>query len=350
MNLHAGQFPDYRPRRLRSSAALRNLVCETRLGVEQLVLPLFVRAGRRLRQPVNSMPGVFQFSPDELLREAARAHALGVPAVLLFGIPDKKDAKASGAFAKNGIVQQTVRLLKKELPSLLVITDVCLCEYMEHGHCGVLERRASARPVGKKSGLAEQMLGVPKILNDPTLKILAQTALSHAEAGADLVAPSDMMDGRVRAIRETLDKNNFSETPIMSYAAKFASAFYGPFREAAESAPQFGDRRSYQMDAANGNEALREVALDIQEGADIVMIKPALAYLDIIHRVKKKFGYPTAAYSVSGEYAMIKAAAAKGWIDERAVTLERLLAMRRAGADILITYAEADVEKWLKES
>jgi porphobilinogen synthase len=330
VNLHAGQFPDCRPRRLRSSAALRNLVCETRLGVEQLVLPLFVRAGRRLRQPVSSMPGVFQFSPDELLREAARAHALGVPAVLLFGIPDKKDAKASGAFAKNGIVQQTVRLLKKELPSLLVITDVCLCEYMEHGHCGIVSHG--------------------KILNDPTLKILAQTALSHAEAGADIVAPSDMMDGRVAAIRATLDKNNFSETPIMSYAAKFASAFYGPFREAAESAPQFGDRRSYQMDAANAREALREVALDIQEGADIVMVKPALAYLDLIWRVKTEFGYPTAAYSVSGEYSMIKAAAERGWIDERAVTLESLLAMRRAGADILITYAGADVAKWLKQS
>jgi porphobilinogen synthase len=328
VNLHAGQFPDYRPRRLRSSAALRNLVCETRLGVEQLVLPLFVRAGRKLRQPVNSMPGVFQLSPDELLREAAKAHALGVPAVLLFGIPDKKDAKASGAFAKNGIVQQTVRLLKKELPSLLVITDVCLCEYMEHGHCGIVSHG--------------------KILNDPTLKILAQTALSHAEAGADIVAPSDMMDGRVAAIRATLDKNNFSETPIMSYAAKFASAFYGPFREAAESAPQFGDRRSYQMDAANAREALREVALDISEGADIVMVKPALAYLDLIWRVKTEFGYPTAAYSVSGEYSMIKAAAARGWIDERAVTLESLLAMRRAGADILITYAAADVAGWLK--
>jgi porphobilinogen synthase len=328
VNLHAGQFPNYHPRRLRSSAALRNLVCETRLSGEQLVLPLFARAGKKLRQPVNSMPGVFQFSPDELLREAARAHALGVPAILLFGIPGKKDAKASGAFAKNGIVQQTVRLLKKELPSLLVITDVCLCEYMAHGHCGIVSRG--------------------KILNDPTLKILAQTALSHAEAGADIVAPSDMMDGRVAAIRAALDKNNFSETPIMSYAAKFASAFYGPFREAAESAPQFGDRRSYQMDAANAREALREVALDIQEGADIVMVKPALAYLDIIHRVKTEFGYPTAAYSVSGEYSMIKAAAAKGWIDERAVTLESLLAMRRAGADILITYAAAEVAKWLR--
>jgi porphobilinogen synthase len=328
VNRHTGQFPNYRPRRLRSSPALRKLVCETRLGVEQLVLPLFVRAGRKLRQPIHSMPGVFQLSPDEIIREAAKAHALGVPAVLLFGIPDKKDAKASGAFAKNGIVQQAVRLLKKELPSLLVVTDVCLCEYMEHGHCGVVSHG--------------------KILNDPTLKILAQTALSHAEAGADIVAPSDMMDGRVAAIRAALDKNDFSETPIMSYAAKFASAFYGPFREAAESAPQFGDRRSYQMDAANANEALREVALDIQEGADIVMVKPALAYLDLIWRVKSEFGYPTAAYAVSGEHAMIKAAAAKGWVDERVVTLESLLAMRRAGADILITYAAADVARWLK--
>ena len=321
-------FPVSRPRRLRQSPALRRLVCETRLGVEQLVLPLFARSGKKLRREIDAMPGVFQLSPDEVLREAARAHALGVPAVLLFGIPDKKDAKASGAYAKNGIVQQVVRLLKKELPSLLVITDVCLCEYMEHGHCGIVH-----------SG---------KILNDPSLKLLAQTAASHAEAGADIIAPSDMMDGRVRAIRAELDEKGFADTPIMSYAAKFASAFYGPFREAAESAPKFGDRRSYQMDAANANEALREVALDIQEGADIVMVKPALAYLDLIHRVKTEFGYPTAAYAVSGEHAMIKAAAARGWIDERAVTLESLLAMRRAGADILITYAAADVAKWLK--
>jgi porphobilinogen synthase len=321
-------FPVSRPRRLRQSPALRRLVCETRLSVEQLVLPLFARAGKKLRREIDAMPGVFQLSPDEVLREAARAHALGVPAVLLFGIPDKKDAKASGAYARNGIVQQTVRLLKKELPSLLVVTDVCLCEYMDHGHCGIVH-----------SG---------KILNDPSLKLLAQTAASHAEAGADIIAPSDMMDGRVAAIRAALDKGGFIDTPIMSYAAKFASAFYGPFREAAESAPKFGDRRSYQMDAANANEALREVALDIQEGADIVMVKPALAYLDLIHRVKTEFGYPTAAYAVSGEHAMIKAAAARGWIDERAVTLESLLAMRRAGADILITYAAADVAKWLK--
>ena len=324
-----GQFPSLRPRRLRQSPALRRLVSETHLNVAQLVLPLFARAGKKLRRPVAAMPGVFQMSPDEIVREASAAHALGVPAVLLFGIPDKKDAKASGAYAANGIVQQTIRLLKKELPELLVITDVCLCEYMEHGHCGVV-----------KGG---------KILNDPSLTLLARTAASHAEAGADLVAPSDMMDGRVRAIRAALDEKGFTETPIMSYAAKFASAFYGPFREVAESAPQFGDRRSYQMDAANANEALREVALDIQEGADIVMVKPALAYLDILHRVKTEFGYPTAAYAVSGEYSMVKAAAAKGWIDERAVTLESLLAMRRAGADILITYAAADVARWLKE-
>jgi porphobilinogen synthase len=318
---------------LRQSPALRQLVRETQLHVGQLVLPLFVRSGRKLRRPIAAMPGVFQLSPDELLREAGRAHELGVPAVLLFGIPDRKDAKASGAYAANGIVQQAVRLLKKELPQLLVITDVCLCEYMEHGHCGIVRRNESGA----------------RILNDPTLKLLARTAASHVQAGADMVAPSDMMDGRVRAIRKELDRLGFLETPIMSYAAKFASAFYGPFREAAESAPKFGDRRSYQMDAANVAEALREVALDIQEGADIVMVKPALAYLDILYRVKAEFGYPTAAYSVSAEYSMVKAAGAKGWIDERAVTLESLLAMRRAGADILITYAAAEVARWLKE-
>ncbi len=330
----SGQFPIVRPRRLRQSAALRRLVQETRLSVEQLVLPLFVRSGKKNRREISSMPGVFQLSPDELLKEAHEAFDLGVPAVLLFGIPDKKDEFASGAHAKNGIVQQAVRLLKKEIPELLVITDVCLCEFMSHGHCGIVKKSKSQT----------------KILNDPSLALLAKTAVSHAEAGADIVAPSDMMDGRVRAIREALDKNNFLDTPIMSYAAKFASAFYGPFREAAESTPQFGDRRSYQMDAANGDEAMREVALDIQEGADIVMVKPALAYLDILHRVKTTFHYPTAAYSVSAEYSMIKAAAAKGWIDERAVTMESLLAMRRAGADILITYAAKDVAQWLGKS
>jgi porphobilinogen synthase len=328
-----GQFPAYRLRRLRRSAALRALVRETQLQVTQLVLPMFVRGGRRVRRPIRAMPGVFQLSPDETLREASRAHELGVPAVLLFGIPDRKDARASGAYAANGVVQRAVRLLKRELPQLLIITDVCLCEYMSHGHCGIVGQ--------DKSGA--------QVLNDPTLKLLARTAASHVEAGADMVAPSDMMDGRVRAIRAELDRLGFLETPIMSYAAKFASAFYGPFREAAESAPKFGDRRSYQMDPANAREALREVALDIQEGADIVMVKPALAYLDILHRVKTEFGYPTAAYAVSAEYAMMKAAGAKGWIDERAVTLESLLAMRRAGADILITYAAADVARWLAE-
>ena len=332
--LPVGQFPTYRPRRLRQSAVLRQFVRESQLHASQLVLPLFVRSGRKLRRPIAAMPGVFQLSPDELLREATQAHQVGVPAVLLFGIPDSKDARASGAYAANGIVQQAVHLLKRELPELLVITDVCLCEYMSHGHCGLVQRgRSGAR-----------------ILNDPTLKLLARTATSHAQAGADMVAPSDMMDGRVHAIRQELDRLGFTETPIMSYAAKFASAFYGPFREAAESAPQFGDRRSYQMDSANAAEALREVALDIQEGADIVMVKPALAYLDILHRVKTEFGYPTAAYSVSAEHSMIKAAAANGWIDERAVTLESLLAMRRAGADILITYAATDVARWLNQA
>ncbi len=326
------QFPALRPRRLRQSPALRRLVAETHLCADQLVLPLFARSGRKLRREIGAMPGVFQLSPDEVLREASRAHEAGVPAVLLFGLPEKKDAKASGAYARNGIVQRTVRLLKKEMPSLLVITDVCLCEYMSHGHCGIVQRDAHGA----------------KILNDPTLKLLAQTAASHAEAGADIVAPSDMMDGRVRAIRERLDRDGFIDTPILSYAAKFASAFYGPFRDAAESAPQFGDRRSYQMDSANAREALREVALDLAEGADMVMVKPALACLDLIYRVKTEFGYPTAAYAVSAEYSMVKAAAARGWIDERAVTMESLLAMRRAGADILITYAAADVARWLK--
>jgi len=327
-----GQFPAHRPRRLRQTPALRKLVRETSLSASQLILPLFVRAGTKLRKPVDSMPGVFQLSPDEIVREAGKAQELGVPGVLLFGIPEKKDEKASGAYARNGIVQQTVRLLKKHFPDFLVVTDVCLCEYMSHGHCGIVEKAKGGR-----------------VANDPTLALLARTALSHAEAGADVIAPSDMMDGRVGAIRQMLDKHNFTETPILSYAAKFASAFYGPFREAGESAPQFGDRRAYQMDGANVLEALREVAMDIQEGADMVMVKPALAYLDILYRVKTEFGYPTAAYAVSGEFSMIKAAAAKGWLDERAVTLEALLSIRRAGADFIITYSATDVARWLKE-
>ena len=309
------------------------MVRETRLHADQLVLPLFIRPGRKVRNAVPSMPGVFQLSIDEAVREAAKAQKVGVPALILFGIPSKKDTRASGAYAKTGIVQKAVRQLKRDLPGLLVITDVCLCEYMSHGHCGLV----------KKSGKTAI------IDNDPSLKLLARTAVSHADAGADVVAPSDMMDGRVAAIRTALDSGGFGDTPILSYAAKFASAYYGPFRDAAESAPRFGDRRSYQMDAANVEEALREVALDLREGADIVMVKPALAYLDILHRVKTEFGYPTAAYAVSGEYSMIQAAAKRGWVDERAVTMESLLAMRRAGADIIVTYAAAKAARWLRE-
>lgn len=324
------EFPACRPRRLRQIPVLRRMVAETQLSAHQLVLPFFARPGKKVRRPIGSMPGVFQLSVDELVKDATAAYAAGVPAVLLFGIPDRKDERASGAYARNGIVQQAVRAVKRELPGLLVITDVCVCEYMSHGHCGIVHRAAG------------------RVLNDPTLPLLARTAVSHAEAGADVVAPSDMMDGRVRAIRTALDAAGFVDTPILSYAAKYSSAFYGPFREAAESAPQFGDRRSYQMNPANTEEALREVALDIAEGADMVMVKPALAYLDILHRVKTTFGYPTAAYAVSAEHSMIKAAAAKGWIDERAVTLEALLGMRRAGADIIITYSAKEVCGWLK--
>jgi porphobilinogen synthase len=321
-------FPTHRLRRLRATEPMRNLVRETHLNPAQFILPLFACPGEGVKREISSMPGNYQMSIDEIVRECEEVEALGIGGVILFGLPDSKDEMATGAYDDNGIVQRTIRAIKRETKNLLVITDVCNCEYTSHGHCGYI-----------KDGDVD---------NDTTLQWLAKSALSHARAGADIVAPSDMMDGRVWAIRQALDANGFDRTPILSYAAKFASVFYGPFREAAESAPQFGDRRSYQMDAANSNEALREVALDIQEGADIVMVKPALAYLDIIHRVKKEFGLPTAAYAVSGEHAMIKAAAAKGWIDERAVTLESLLAMRRAGADILITYAAMDVAKWLK--
>ena len=322
------RFPVVRPRRLRQNAALRALVRETELSVSHLVQPYFVRAGRNIRKPISAMPGQFQFSIDQLVREAAHAHRLGVPAVILFGIPERKDATASGAYAANGIVPAAVRALKKALPELLVITDVCLCEYMSHGHCGVV-----------KNG---------KVLNDPTLALLAKSAVAYADAGADIIAPSDMMDGRVAAIRTALDKAGHADTPIMSYAAKFASAFYGPFREAAESPPQFGDRKTYQMDFANANEALREVALDIAEGADIVMVKPGLPYLDLVWRVKEKFGYPVAVYNVSGEYAMLKAAAANGWIDEQQAVLELLTGFRRAGADIILTYWATAAAQWLK--
>lgn len=326
-------FPSYRPRRLRGVASLRRMTQETRLSADQLILPLFIRPGRNERRPVASMPGVFQLSIDQAVKAAERAFKAGVPGVILFGIPPRKDPRASGAYSAKGIVQQAVRALKRALPELLVVTDVCLCEYMSHGHCGTVQK-------GRQG---------PVVANDPSLELLARTAVSHAEAGADLIAPSDMMDGRIAAIRAALDRSGFDDLPIMSYAAKYASAFYGPFREAAESAPHFGDRRSYQMDPGNGEEALREVALDIQEGADIVMVKPALAYLDVIYRIKTAFGYPTAAYAVSGEFSMIQAAARNGWVDERRVTLEALLGIRRAGAEILITYSAVEVAGWLKE-
>jgi porphobilinogen synthase len=327
------RFPIYRPRRLRQNPKLRALVRETELSVSHLVLPLFVREGSRLRKPIRSMPGQFQLSVDELVKEAGRTARLGVPAVVLFGIPDKKDEKASGAYAPNGIVPKAVRALKKELPDLIVIADVCLCEYMSHGHCGIV----------RKSGKNY------RIDNDATLDLLAKSACAYAEAGVDIIAPSDMMDGRVAAIRAALDKTGFSDTPIMSYAAKFASSYYGPFREAAESPPQFGDRRTYQMDYANAEEALREVALDIEEGADIVMVKPALGYQDLIWRVKEKFRYPVACYNVSGEYAMVKAAVQNGWLDEKSTVLEMLTGFRRSGADIILTYWAQQAARWLAE-
>ena len=321
-------YPKYRPRRLRRTAALRNLVRETRLSASQLVLPLFVRAGTRVRQPVASMPGVSQTSVDELLTDARAAAALGVGGVLLFGIPEHKDAEGSGAWDDEGPVQQAVRALKRELPELVVITDVCMCEYTSHGHCGVLVNG--------------------EVDNDATLELLAREALSHARAGADIVAPSDMMDGRVRAIRRALDANAFQGTAIMAYSAKFAGAFYGPFREAAESTPQVGDRRAYQMDSANADEAMREVWLDIEEGADLVMVKPAGPFLDIIARVKSETGYPLAAYQVSGEFAMVQAAAERGWISRDQVMMESLLGMRRAGADVIITYFASDAARLLR--
>jgi len=321
------RFPAYRPRRLRRSETLRRLVRETRVTVEQLVQPLFVVPGSGVEKPVGSMPGIAQLSVDRAAEECRRLADLGLPAVLLFGIPEQKDARASGATDPDGIIPRALGAIREAAPGLLLMTDVCLCEYTDHGHCGIV-----------RDGDVD---------NDPTLELLAAEALAHARAGADLVAPSDMMDGRVGAIRRALDAAGFAQLPIMSYAAKFASAFYGPFREAAESAPQFGDRRSYQLDPPNAEEALREVALDIEEGADIVMVKPALPYLDIVRRVKERFGYPVAAYHVSGEYAMVKAAAARGWIDEGRVVAESLTAIRRAGADVVITYFAKDVARGL---
>jgi porphobilinogen synthase len=318
---------------LRRSAGVRNLVRETKLTAHDFVLPLFISGKLTARQPIASMPGVFQFALSEAADESQRAHDLGLQAVLLFGIPREKDEQASGAYAENGIVQQAIRAIKAKCPELVVMTDVCLCEYMSHGHCGV------TRIDGDHF----------HVLNDESVALLAKTALSHAAAGADFVAPSDMMDGRIGAIRETLDANGFDQTGIMSYAAKFASAFYGPFREAAESPPQFGDRRSYQMDSANAQEALREVALDIDEGADIVLVKPALPYLDILWRVRERFGKPTAAYHVSGEFAMVKAGAEKGCFDERAAVLEIMTSLKRAGADLIITYWAKELAEWTRQ-
>jgi porphobilinogen synthase len=316
------EFPTHRPRRLRRSEPLRRMVRETRLSPDQLIAPLFVVPGERVRKPVGSMPGVAQLSVDETVEECRRIADAGVLAVLLFGIPERKDATGSEAYRDQGVVPRAVRALKEALPHLLVITDVCLCEYTDHGHCGIVVEG--------------------DVDNDATIELLAKEALAHARAGADLVAPSDMMDGRVLTIREALDEEGFDQVAIMAYAAKYASGFYGPFREAAESTPQFGDRRSYQMDPANVAEALREIELDIQEGADIVMVKPALAYLDVIARVKREFDFPLAAYNVSGEYAMVKAAAQQGWLDEERIMMEMLLSIRRAGADLIITYfAEA---------
>lgn len=321
----------HRPRRLRATPALRNMVRETTLHASDFILPLFVSEKISSRAPIASMPGVFQLTVEELVEEAGGAFRAGVHAVLLFGIPAEKDERASQAYAETGIVQRAVRALKQALPRLIVITDVCLCEFMSHGHCGVAHFHGEDVHVE----------------NDASVELLAQVAVSHAAAGADIVAPSDMMDGRVAAMRRALDTAGFARTAIMSYAAKFASAFYGPFRDAAESAPLAGDRRTYQMDAGNALEALREVELDIEEGADIVMVKPGLAYLDILWRVKDRFGLPTAAYNVSGEYAMVKAAAANGWLDERATVIESMMAFKRAGADLIITYWARQVVGWI---
>jgi porphobilinogen synthase len=320
-------YPTKRLRRLRYNPTVRDMVRETVLTKNDLIYPLFVVTGEKIKNEIRSMHGVFQMSIDVLVEECKEVERLGIPSVILFGIPDHKDEVGSGAYDPNGIIQQAVRAIKKATKKLLVITDVCLCEYTSHGHCGVLDGE--------------------KILNDETVELLVKESISHAKAGADIIAPSDMMDGRIGAIRKALDENGFTEIPIMSYAVKYASGYYGPFRDAAESAPAFGDRRSHQMDIANGKEALREAETDIEEGADIIMVKPAGAYLDIIWRVKEKYGMPTAAYQVSGEYAMIKAAGKNNWIDEERVMLESLIAIKRAGADMILTYFAKDVAKYL---
>ena len=322
-------FPKQRLRRLRRNEALRKMVRETHLRIDDLIFPVFVRSGKGQKVEISSMPGIFQYSIDTVCKELEEVQSLGIPAILLFGLPDSKDELGSQAYAPQGIVQQAIKEIKSSFPTLIVITDICLCAYTNHGHCGII-----------KDGVVE---------NDETLGILQKIALSQVEAGADMVAPSDMMDGRVGAIRTALDSSGFSHIPIMSYAAKYASQFYGPFREAADSAPQFGDRRSYQMDPANAEEALREIALDIEEGADIVMVKPALAYLDVIYRAKQKFDYPLAAYNVSGEYSMIKAAAMKGMIEEEGIMMEILQSIKRAGADFIITYFAKEAAKLLQD-
>lgn len=322
-------FPRLRLRRLRVNENVRRLIRENHLTVNDLIYPVFVTFGQDTKREVASMPGVYNVSIDVLLKELPQVVSAGIPGIIIFGIPETKDEAGTGAYAADGVVQQAVKAVKEAFPDLLVITDVCLCEYTSHGHCGLISGNT--------------------VDNDSTLELIAQTALSHAKSGADMVAPSDMMDGRVAAIRDILDENGYKQVPIMAYSVKYASAYYGPFRDAAGSAPQFGDRKTYQMDPANGNEAIRETLQDIEEGADIVMVKPALAYMDIIRRIKDDFGYPVAAYNVSGEYAMVKAAAKLGWIDEKRVVLETLTGMKRAGADIIITYHALEVARWIKE-
>lgn len=324
------QFPDYRPRRLRRNENFRRMVRETRLSIDDLIYPLFVVPGKKVKKPISSMPGNFQMSVDNIVKEAARIKELGIPAVILFGIPDQKDEVASQALIEKGVVQTAIREIKAKVPDLLVITDVCVCEFTSHGHCGIIEKG--------------------EVQNDQTLELLSEMAVSHAKAGADMVAPSAMMDGQVGAIREGLDESGFELIPIMGYSAKYASCFYGPFREAAESAPAFGDRRGYQMDPANADEAIREITLDVQEGADIIMVKPALAYLDIIRRAKEEFDLPLAAYNVSGEFAMIKAAANMGWIDGERAMMESLTAIKRAGADMIITYFAPEAAEFLRRT
>lgn len=334
-------YPKVRLRRLRLSDTMRRMVRETSLSPADFVLPLFVRPGSKVKHEIGAMPGNYQFSPDMLPAECEEIARLGIPGIILFGIPSQKDEVGSEAYDPHGIIQQAIKAVKETVPELLVMTDVCLCEYTSHGHCGLIN----------KPGDSNSNRNYPEgyVLNDPSVELLARMALSHAEAGADVVAPSDMMDGRVGAIRNILDENGFDNIAIMAYAAKFASAFYGPFREAAESPPQFGDRRAYQMDPANGREALREVEADIAEGADIVMVKPAMPYLDIIARVRDAFNYPVGAYNVSGEFSMVKAAAKMGWIDERKVAMEMLTSIKRAGADIILTYFAKDACRWLRE-